>query len=88
MKLRFNFQLLLKMGGGSYIYSNFHCIHDHTVNQDRRYDRSVQRTDFDIEDLNTLLHFANAKYVKNHKEMSAYDPHCTETDNIALWFSR
>jgi hypothetical protein len=67
MTLGFNFQLLLGWEG-SYIYSTFHCIHDHTVHQDRQYERSVRRTDFDIEDPNTLLYFANAKYVKNQKK--------------------
>jgi hypothetical protein len=38
------------------MYSTLKCIHDHIVRQDRLYEKSVQYTEFRIEDLNTLLH--------------------------------
>ena len=67
--------------GAFYVYLYFQRIHNHTLHQDRQYERSVQRTEFGNENLNTSLHFANTKYVKNHKEISVYNPHYTKKLN-------
>jgi hypothetical protein len=48
------------------------------MHQDRQYERSVQRTEFGNEELNTFLHNANKKYLKNHKEICVYNPHYIE----------